>query len=92
MGRLDDALEEMRLAQSLDPVSSIVARDLAVVHAYASRRPSGDQASWEGSTQPSRRRSCVHRRSRSASGCGAMGCARGRLGMWRSCPERMVTM
>ena len=34
MGRLDDALEEMRLAQSLDPVSSIVARDLAVVHAY----------------------------------------------------------
>jgi serine/threonine-protein kinase len=28
------ALEEMRLAQSLDPVSSIVARDLAVVHAY----------------------------------------------------------
>jgi biopolymer transport protein ExbB/TolQ len=29
-----DALEEMRLAQSLDPVSSIVARDLAVVHAY----------------------------------------------------------
>ena len=34
MGRLDEALEEMRLAQSLDPVSSIVARDLAVVHAY----------------------------------------------------------
>ena len=34
MGRLDEALEEMRLAQSLDPVSSIVARDLALVHAY----------------------------------------------------------
>ncbi|MEO7275508.1 MAG: tetratricopeptide repeat protein [Vicinamibacterales bacterium] len=34
MGRLDDAREEMRLAQSLDPVSSIVARDLAVVHLY----------------------------------------------------------
>jgi serine/threonine-protein kinase len=34
MGRLDDALEEIRLAQSLDPVSSIVARDLALVHTY----------------------------------------------------------
>jgi serine/threonine-protein kinase len=34
MGRLDEALEEMRLAQSLDPVSSIVARDLAVIHVY----------------------------------------------------------
>ena len=34
LGRLDEALDEMRLAQSLDPVSSIVARDLAVVHAY----------------------------------------------------------
>jgi serine/threonine-protein kinase len=34
MGRLDDALDEMRLAQTLDPVSSIVARDLAVLHAY----------------------------------------------------------
>jgi len=33
-GRLDEALDEMRLAQSLDPVSSIVARDLAVVHLY----------------------------------------------------------
>ena len=34
MGRLDLALEEMQLAQSLDPVSSIVARDLAVILAY----------------------------------------------------------
>ena len=34
MGRLDRALEEMQLAQSLDPVSSIVARDLAVILAY----------------------------------------------------------
>jgi serine/threonine-protein kinase len=34
MGRLDDALEQMSLAQSLDPVSSIIARDLAVVHCY----------------------------------------------------------
>jgi TolB-like protein/Flp pilus assembly protein TadD len=34
MGRLDEALEEMRIAQSLDPVSSIVARDLAMIHAY----------------------------------------------------------
>ena len=34
MGRLDLALEEMQLAQSLDPVSSIVARDLAVIFAY----------------------------------------------------------
>jgi TolB-like protein/Flp pilus assembly protein TadD len=34
LGRLDEALDEMRLAQSLDPVSSIVARDLAIVHAY----------------------------------------------------------
>ena len=34
LGRLDDALEEMRIAQSLDPVSSIVARDLALIHAY----------------------------------------------------------
>jgi serine/threonine-protein kinase len=33
-GRANDALEEMRLAQSLDPVSSIVARDLAVIHVY----------------------------------------------------------
>ena len=34
MGRLDDALEQMQLAQSLDPVSSIIARDVAVVHCY----------------------------------------------------------
>jgi serine/threonine-protein kinase len=34
LGRLDEALQEMRIAQSLDPVSSIVARDLALIHAY----------------------------------------------------------
>ena len=34
MGRLDDALEQMILAQSLDPVSPIIARDVAVVHLY----------------------------------------------------------
>jgi len=34
MGRLDEALEQMLFAQSLDPVSSIIARDLAVVHCY----------------------------------------------------------
>jgi TolB-like protein/Flp pilus assembly protein TadD len=34
MGRLDEALEEMLLAQSLDPVSSIIARDVAVIHSY----------------------------------------------------------
>jgi TolB-like protein/Flp pilus assembly protein TadD len=34
LGRLDQALEELRIAQSIDPVSSIVARDLAVVHFY----------------------------------------------------------
>ena len=34
MGRLDLALEQMQMAQSLDPVSSIVARDLAVILAY----------------------------------------------------------
>jgi len=32
--RLDEALEEIQLAQSLDPVSSIIARDLAVIHYY----------------------------------------------------------
>src|SRR5215510_15203256 len=34
LGRLDEALNEIRMAQSIDPVSSIVARDLAVVHFY----------------------------------------------------------
>jgi tetratricopeptide (TPR) repeat protein len=34
LGRLDEALDEMLIAQSLDPVSSIVARDLAVIHFY----------------------------------------------------------
>ena len=31
-GRLDEALDEMLLAQSLDPVSSIIVRDVAVIH------------------------------------------------------------
>jgi serine/threonine-protein kinase len=34
MGRLDEALEQMLLAQSLDPVSSIIARDVAVIYTY----------------------------------------------------------
>ena len=34
LGRLDDALEEITLAQSLDPVSSIIARDVAMIHYY----------------------------------------------------------
>jgi TolB-like protein/Tfp pilus assembly protein PilF len=34
LGRLDEALNELLIAHSLDPVSSIVARDLAVVHFY----------------------------------------------------------
>lgn len=34
MGRLAEALEQMTLAQSLDPVSSIIARDVAVVQCY----------------------------------------------------------
>ena len=34
MGRLDEALEQMLLAQALDPVSSIIARDIAVIHYY----------------------------------------------------------
>ena len=34
LGRLDEALEEITLAQSLDPVSSIVARDVAMIHYY----------------------------------------------------------
>jgi serine/threonine-protein kinase len=32
--RLDDALGEITVAQSLDPVSSIIARDLAMIHCY----------------------------------------------------------
>jgi TolB-like protein/tetratricopeptide (TPR) repeat protein len=32
MGRFDEALDEMLVAQSLDPVSSIIARDLAAVY------------------------------------------------------------
>jgi serine/threonine-protein kinase len=34
LGRLDEALEELLMAQSLDPVSSIVARDIALNHYY----------------------------------------------------------
>jgi TolB-like protein/Tfp pilus assembly protein PilF len=34
LGRLDEALDEMIVAQALDPVSSIVARDIAVIHFY----------------------------------------------------------
>jgi TolB-like protein/tetratricopeptide (TPR) repeat protein len=34
MARLDEALEELLVAQSLDPVSSIIARDLAIIHLY----------------------------------------------------------
>ena len=34
LSRLDEALDEMIVAQALDPVSSIVARDLAVIHFY----------------------------------------------------------
>jgi serine/threonine-protein kinase len=34
MGRLDEALEEIETARALDPVSSIIARDLAVVYYY----------------------------------------------------------
>ena len=34
LGRLDEALEQILLAQSLDPVSAIIARDVAVVHYY----------------------------------------------------------
>jgi serine/threonine-protein kinase len=34
LGRLDEALEQMLLAQSLDPVSSIIARDVAVMYSY----------------------------------------------------------
>ena len=34
LGRLDEALNEIKIAQSIDPVSSIVARDLAIIHFY----------------------------------------------------------
>lgn len=34
LGRLDEALEEMLIAQSLDPVSSIIARDVAGIYSY----------------------------------------------------------
>jgi TolB-like protein/Flp pilus assembly protein TadD len=34
LGRLDEALEQIMLAQSLDPVSPIIARDVAVIYSY----------------------------------------------------------
>src|SRR6185436_2740665 len=34
MGRLEEARDQMQLAQSLDPVSAIIARDLTMVHYY----------------------------------------------------------
>lgn len=34
LGRLDEAMEQMMTAQALDPISSIIARDIAVVHYY----------------------------------------------------------
>jgi len=34
MARLDEARDQMQLAQSLDPVSAIIARDLTMVHYY----------------------------------------------------------
>jgi serine/threonine-protein kinase len=34
LGRLDDALAEIAMAQALDPISSIIARDLARIHYY----------------------------------------------------------
>ncbi len=34
LGRLEEELDEMRVAQSLDPISAIIARDLAFMHYY----------------------------------------------------------
>jgi len=34
LGRLDEAMEQMLIAEGLDPISSIIARDVAVVHYY----------------------------------------------------------
>jgi len=34
LGRLDDALDQILLAQSLDPVSSIIAREVSLIHYY----------------------------------------------------------
>jgi serine/threonine-protein kinase len=34
LGRLEEAFEELSLAQSLDPISSIIARDIALNHYY----------------------------------------------------------
>jgi serine/threonine-protein kinase len=34
LGRLDEALDEILLAQALDPISSIIARDVARIHYY----------------------------------------------------------
>jgi serine/threonine-protein kinase len=34
LGKLDEALEEIRLAEALDPISPIIARDVARVHFY----------------------------------------------------------
>jgi serine/threonine-protein kinase len=34
LGRLDEAMEQMLIAQELDPISSIIARDVAAVHYY----------------------------------------------------------
>jgi serine/threonine-protein kinase len=38
LGRLEAAAEQMDIAQSLDPVSSIIARDVAVIHLYRGDR------------------------------------------------------